>query len=127
MYWAKEDIGTMGTKDTRKHFVYQKGQEGYYADVSEIVCFESEGRRVKVVTLTGEDAFYGKISDIYESLDHAFFWQIHQSIIINCSMVGEWNYEAVTMRTGRCCQLVSHEERKYVPGFAFVFQGKVLV
>lgn len=103
----------MGTKDTRKHFVYQKGQEGYYADVSEIVCFESEGRRVKVVTLTGEDAFYGKISDIYESLDHAFFWQIHQSIIINCSMVGEWNYEAVTMRTGAVLP-ISQSRRKEI-------------
>ncbi len=90
----------MEGKRCRQLFAYKKRQENYSIDLSQVMYFEGEGRKVKFATPTGEDSFYGKISEIWETLDTTVFWQIHQSIIINCTMVKSWGYETVMMQTG---------------------------
>lgn len=103
----------MVTKGSKGQFTYQKGSETCSVDVSQIGYLESTGRKVKVVTQTGMDEFYGTLSDVCKRLDTEVFWQIHQSIVINSRMVQKWNYETVIMKTEETLP-ISQSRRKVI-------------
>ena len=59
----------------------------------------SEDKKIRAVTRTGQEAFYGKLKKIAEDLPPDFM-MIHQSYIINRRYVREYAYDAVTMLDG---------------------------
>ncbi len=80
-------------------FEYQKGGSVFRIPARDIVCFMSEDKKIRAVTRTGEEAFYGKLKKIAEALPQDFV-MIHQSYIINQQYVREYAYDAVTMLDG---------------------------
>lgn len=65
----------------------------------QILFLESEKRMVRLVTRTGEERFYEKLSSIMEMLPKCFI-QIHKSFVINMNHVRLCEYERVTMNNG---------------------------
>lgn len=80
-------------------FEYRKGGSVFRIPIKDIVCFMSEDKKIRVVTQTGEESFYGKLKKIAETLPPDFV-MIHQSYIINQRYVREYAYDAVTMLDG---------------------------
>ena len=44
-----------------KRFEFQLGKEYYYVPYGDILCFVSDGRKVRLLTTSGEKEFYGKL------------------------------------------------------------------
>ncbi|MCX4305354.1 MAG: LytTR family DNA-binding domain-containing protein [Acetatifactor sp.] len=79
-----------------ERFEFQNGRDYYYIPYHEIIYFESEGRKIKIVAADGEKEFYGAIRELEKKLPKEFF-TIHQSYVINKTHVVRYTYETVEM------------------------------
>lgn len=82
-------------------FSYKKGHRYNSVRMSDILFFESNGRKIIINMRTGTDEFYGMIDQIYEKLDKKEFLNIHKSFIVNCNYIKEIGYEYIVMFNGR--------------------------
>ena len=98
-------------KSTEK-FEFQNGRVYYYISYSDIVYFESVGRKIKIVAAGAEKEFYGEIGDLDKKLPKEFF-RIHQSYVINKTHVLRYTYEIVEMDNGTMLS-ISKAYRKQV-------------
>lgn len=79
-----------------ERFKFQNGRDYYYISYGEIIYFESEGRKIKIVCVDAEKEFYGAIRELEKKLPKEFF-TIHQSYVINKTHVVRYTYETVEM------------------------------
>lgn len=77
-------------------FEFRNGRDYYYIPYSEILYFESAGRKIKIVAADGEKDFYGGIRELARELPGEFF-PIHRSYVINRRHVVRYTYETVEM------------------------------
>lgn len=82
------------------YFNYKKGVDLYSIPVSDILYFISDGRKIQIVTLHGEEFFYGKMEDIYASIKNQKFLFIHKAIIVNYRYIQNLKYQEVEMVDG---------------------------
>lgn len=83
----------------QERFEFQQGKDHYYVSQSEIIYFESQGRKLRLVTTNGDYEFYGRIKDIIKHLSDDFML-IHQSYIVNKAQVRHYTYETAEMDNG---------------------------
>lgn len=110
-----EDALELGVKLLEKNaqkFEFQNGKDYYYISYGEIIYFESEGRKIKIVAMGAEKEFYGGIRDLEKKLPKEFF-TIHQSYVINKTHVVKYTYEMVEMDNGTMLS-ISKAYRKQV-------------
>lgn len=93
------DLAVKLLEQSAKKFEFQNGRDYYYISYGEIIYFESEGRKIKIVAMGAEKEFYGGIRDLEKKLPKEFF-QIHQSYVINKTHVVRYTYEMVEMDNG---------------------------
>lgn len=74
---------------------------------------ESDNRQVRVITENGEASFYGKLDEVFSQLDHASFWRIHKSYIINYKYVDQFDYGQVRMLNHQVLP-ISQSRRKLI-------------
>ena len=96
----------------KEKFEFQNGREYYYVPYGEILYFESEDRKIKIVTAHDIKEFYGKIKDLEKSLPGGFF-TIHRSYVINKTHVIRYAYDMVEMDNGAALT-ISKAYRKLV-------------
>ena len=84
----------------RNLFEYHVGKQVYNIDEQAVMYFQSEGRKIIMVTSIGKREFYGKLSDIAEKLKAHSFFEVHKSFIINSRYVSEYGREQVVMTNG---------------------------
>lgn len=82
-----------------ERFEFQSGKNHYYLPYNEIVYFTSSGRIVKIITVTEEKEFYGKLKEIGNKLPQSFF-KVHHSYIVNDEYVRRYTYEMVELIDG---------------------------
>jgi len=82
-----------------KLFEFQNGRDYYYISYGEIIYFESEGRKIKIVAQGAEKEFYGTIRELEKRLPKEFL-TVHQSYVINRMHVVRYTYETVEMDNG---------------------------
>lgn len=99
-------------KKKEERFEFQQGKEYYYVPMGDIVYLESEGRKVKVVTLKASFEFYGKLKEVAKRLSENFV-TIHQSYIVNMEYVFCYTYEMVELVDGTILT-ISLSKRKLV-------------
>lgn len=78
-------------------FEYHMGKQVYKIDEQAVLYFQSEGRKIKMVTSIGDKQFYGKLSEVAGKLKANSFFQVHKSYIINSRYVLEYGKEHVVM------------------------------
>ena len=83
----------------QKRFEFQQGKEHYYISQSDIIYFESQGRKLRLVTTNGVYEFYGRLKNVIKTLSDDFMI-IHQSYLINKNHVRCYTYEIVEMDNG---------------------------
>ena len=49
-------------------FHYKYGHDTFWVNISSILYFKSNRRKVKIITMNAEDEFYGSLEDIYNKL-----------------------------------------------------------
>ena len=91
-------------------FTYSIGNNIYRAPLSNILYFESYGRKIRIVR-NGETAeFYGRLADIVSKYGERGFMQIHKSYVVNIGYIDSVSSSAVTMFNGDVLPL-SRERR----------------
>ena len=81
-------------------YEYKIGTATHRVPVTDIIHFESKGRKVKMVTLKGEYEYYSKISDIHKKLSNHDFVLIHKSYLVNFKQIRKLAYDHVIMNNG---------------------------
>jgi DNA-binding LytR/AlgR family response regulator len=81
-------------------FKYQKGYDIYSIPINEILYFESQNRKIKIVSVHQVDFFYGKLSDVVFSVSKYQFIHIHRSYLINSIHVSIVRYNEVVLSNG---------------------------
>jgi DNA-binding LytR/AlgR family response regulator len=85
-------------KTTNQYYEYKAGNVYFNVLISDILYFESSGRKVKIILKDGEvKEYYGKLSEVEEKLKKNDFFSIHKSYLINYNHVIEYTYEYVKM------------------------------
>jgi len=64
-------------------FKYKQGHNSNGKEIKDIIYFASDNRQVKMVTVTGEEVFYGMLSDIHLQLGSYKFFFCHKSYLVN--------------------------------------------
>ena len=95
-----------------KRFEFQLGKEYYYVSYGDILCFVSDGRKVRLLTTSGEKEFYGKLKNIIKELPEDFL-VIHKSYVVNKQRIARYTYETVELDNGRVLT-ISQAQRKQV-------------
>ena len=92
-------------------FEFQRGKDYYYVSMGEIMYFVSEGKKVKIVTVTGVQEFYGKLKEAGKRLPDIFL-NIHQSYIVNKEFIVKYTYETVEMSDGNILTISKVNRKK---------------
>lgn len=96
-----------------KFFEYKNGNVTFSVPLSDILYFESFGRKVNIVLGNETKSFYGKLSSVEEQINNRDFIMIHKSYLINFSHVTEYTYEYVKMSNQEVLT-ISQNNRKAV-------------
>lgn len=99
---------------SNQYYEYKVGNVNFNVLISDILYFESNGRKVKIV-LKNDDAteYYGKLSEVEEKIKNSDFFFIHKSYLINYNHVIEYTYEYVKMSNNEILG-ISQNNRKAV-------------
>lgn len=78
-------------------FTYKIAHDTYKIPYKNILWFESLGRRVKMITIGGEEIFYGNLETIEAELLPHNFMRIHRTYLINYFHVILFRYTEIVM------------------------------
>ena len=80
-----------------EYFEYQVGKNLYRIRMNEILYFQSDKRKIKLINIENNCIeFYGNLSSIYNKLPDTFI-RVHKSYVVNCDYAKEYTYEYVKM------------------------------
>lgn len=81
-------------------FSYSVKGEMHRVPISNILYFESYGRKLRMVRTNDSEEFYGRIGDVAARLCNKRFVQIHKSYIINIDYIDRVNGNHIIMYNG---------------------------
>lgn len=81
-------------------FKYKIGKREYQINDRCILYFQSQGKKISMVTQDETREFYGKLSDICASLNACSFCEVHKSYVIYMEYVAEYQKDNITMLNG---------------------------
>lgn len=81
-------------------FVYSVGKSNYRVKLNDILYFQSNLRKISIVTDAAVFQFYGRLSDISLSLPDYLFVQIHKSFLVNLNHIVRHTYETLELNNG---------------------------
>lgn len=98
-----------------KYFFYQYNKSSYKLPIDKIVYFQSEKRRIYIITEEEEYMFYGKLNAIEKYLDTETlpFYRVHQSFLVNHKYVKIFMYDSIILMDGTVIG-ISEKRRKDV-------------
>lgn len=101
------------TEDAYFRYSYQRVK--HKIPIKDILYFESNRRKVSIVTLNGSFEAYEKLNSIEKSLKEckASFLRIHQSFLVNYKHVESQAYDFVIMDNGEKLS-ISEDRRKLI-------------
>lgn len=107
---AYEDICS-----TDSYFRYTSQRVHYKILIREIFYFESNRRKVKIVTEKETFEFYGKLNDVEKSLKRGkeVFLRAHQSFLVNYKYVAGLGYDFLVLNNGKRIS-ISEDRRKII-------------
>lgn len=100
--------------DRGNHFFeYKTGRTKNKIPIKDILYFESDGKKVKMVLQDEMHEFYGKLFEIEQQLEDQDFIPIHKSYLVNYYHVIEYQYDYVKM-SNKTILPISQQHRKSV-------------
>lgn len=80
-----------------KYFTYNIRKKKYMVNENCILYFQSQGKKIQMVTKDGTEEFYGKLSDIILQLNEQVFCVVHKSFVVNLHYVIQHKSDSVIM------------------------------
>lgn len=82
---------------TNQLFEYQIGHAVHKIPLIDILYFESEEKKVKIISKKTSVGFYAKLQNIQKQLNDYGFISIHKSYLVNYQHIIRFEYDKVTM------------------------------
>lgn len=95
---AKREIRKKQNRKDRQIFIKTR-KKNIALNISDILYFENERRKIAIHTLKGEISFYGVMADM-EREAGADFCRCHRGYLVNLSHVTEYDRETITLSNG---------------------------
>lgn len=83
--------------DRKLFFSYHIGKKAYVISENDILYFQCERKKIRVITTKGQKEYYGKMSDVEKQISKDIFCTVHKSYIINMNYVSEFCPNEVVM------------------------------
>ncbi|MPQ34074.1 response regulator transcription factor [Clostridium estertheticum] len=110
-------------KNKSEFFQYQRGKRMYKVPVKDILYFESNNRKLNIITKNGSNDFYGTLSEVYKKINKYNFILIHKSYLINHRHAIEFEYNQITMANNKVLP-ISQTNRKEVREFILNYERR---
>src|SRR5665648_9663 len=94
-------------------FEFNIGKTQHRLKLNEIMYFESDDKKIRVKSTSGDYEFYGKMPDIIKILPEKGFISVHKSYFVNFLFVKESQYEFLILTNGKSLP-ISQPFRKHV-------------
>lgn len=94
-------------------FEYQFKHAEYKVPIKDILYFESENRKINIITTEDVRTFYGTLDDVYEKVKQYNFLDIHKSYLVNYNYIVKFEYRQVTLSNKRVLP-ISQMNRKRI-------------
>ena len=94
-------------------FQYKQGHNIVKIEIKDILYFESKGRKIRMVTLDGEDIFYGALADIHERVEGYGFFFCHKSYLVNYQHILKFEFDKLIVKKSIVLP-ISQQKRKIV-------------
>ncbi|MPW26374.1 response regulator [Alkalibaculum sp. M08DMB] len=107
-------------------FSYKKSYETYRIHIKNIIYFQSVDREIKIVSIKGEELFYGKLDDIFHQVEKYHFMNIHKSYIVNYDHIEKFKYNEVIMSNSIHLP-ISQLRRKEIRGLQIKYEKERLL
>jgi DNA-binding LytR/AlgR family response regulator len=98
---------------TEYSFCFKQGTVIHKMALKDILYFEANGRKVRMVTKNGVFYFYGNLCKLYSDLETYHFILIHQSYLVNFAHVIEFGYNELKLTNAEYLP-ISRQRRKQV-------------
>lgn len=109
---AKKEIRKKQNRKDRQIFIKTR-QKNMTLNVSDILYFENERRKIAVHTLRGKISFYGVMADM-ERDTGADFCRCHRGYLVNLFHVAEYDRETITLSNGERIYLSKDRYHNFV-------------
>lgn len=108
----------------RQYYCYYSGKTMYKILVQDILYFSSQGKKVTIHTKTDEREYYGKLSEVIDSLNNFNFLSIHKSYLVNYLYISEIRRNEVILTNGEALP-ISNSKRESVQQFVLeIMRGR---
>lgn len=104
------------------YFKYKQGHNFYRKEIKDIIYFESDNRKIKMVTTTEEIIFYSNLSEIHSQLESHKFFFTHKSYLVNYYHVAEFYYDRLIMTNSHVLP-ISQSKRTEVRKLQLKYEG----
>jgi DNA-binding LytR/AlgR family response regulator len=101
------------SKNFEHTYTYQHAHVIYKKSIKDILYFETNGRKVKIVTTSGENIFYGRLKEIYEEMKEYHFFFVHQSYLVNYIHIVEFGHKEIKLSNNTVLP-ISRQKREQV-------------
>ena len=98
LYHVMENVIKVVCRSNRI-FEFQNGKEFYRVPFDDILYFQSEGHKIKLIQMDRELEFYDKLKNIIPNVPSQYLI-IHKSFLVNHDYVDKYTYTSVLMRNG---------------------------
>ena len=92
-------------------FEYKIGKRVFVSSISDIIYFESIGKKIKIVTKKETREFYGSLSSIAKR-NLTNFIQIHRSYLVNFTFIESYTYTKIYLNSGKLISIGSDRREK---------------
>lgn len=94
-------------------FEYQFKHASYKVPIKDILYFESENRKINIITTDEVYSFYGTIDEVFKKVKQYNFLDIHKSYLVNYNYIVKFEYRQVTLSNKRILP-ISQMNRKRI-------------
>ena len=105
-------------KRNEQFFTYQIGHMAYKIPIKDILYFESNNRKIYMITTKGTDTFYGSLDEIAKEVENFKFLSIHKSYLVNYNHITVFEYHQVTLSNKKSLP-ISQSRRKDIRSLLF--------
>lgn len=96
-----------------QYFDYQFRHASYKVPIKDILYFESENRKINIITVDQIHTFYGTLDDVFEKVKQYNFLDIHKSYLVNYNYIVKFEYRQITL-TNQTVLPISQMNRKRI-------------
>ncbi len=82
------------------YFEYIMGKRKCKISNNSILYFQSQGKKIRMVTMDGTKYFYEKLSQVSQRLNKSNFCEIHKSFVVNMRYIVKYEKNNITMKNG---------------------------